>query len=156
MVLLCLYLGSKLLNIVGMSGTIHRPVLVHLLPFRISLSLYCMSTPMSPIVDLMSHFLLPSLTLEISEYSRLDGLCTYPFFLGSAECPRILNVYILPFLLRPLRHWLTLVLLFDFGASFLVSCASVCRKKLLVLKSNIMQYHMFVRFVSTNPVVSTH
>ena len=74
----------------------------------------------------------------------------FVFFLGSLERRRIPNLYILLFSLVAIK---TLV---DFAASFLVICVSIYRKQLLVLKSNTMQYLMFVRFVSTNPVVSTN
>ena len=56
------------------SGTIHRPVLVHLLPVSISIHLYLTSTPIPHFVNDTSYPASHSFTTEMSEYDAKSGM----------------------------------------------------------------------------------
>ena len=56
------------------SGTIHRPVVIHLLPSSTSCPRYRISTPIPNLVNETSHPASHSFTTEMSEYEARPGM----------------------------------------------------------------------------------
>ena len=71
----CCFMCNDMVGSGGLySGTIHRPVLMHLLLFMIILTLYRTSTPIPHFVNDNSHPASQSFTTEMSEYDAKSGM----------------------------------------------------------------------------------
>ena len=134
---------SRLTSLFCVMGTYHRPLVVLLLPFIITLPLYRTSTCNPYFPTFTSQPALHSCTIDNNECLTPGNTCAYPAFTGSSGTsmnPSCVLLTFSPFAAVTTVGFAVIVLLVRGG--------STCRKRLLAPESSIAHSRMFAKVVS--------